>query len=116
MAHAELNRSAVTMDGSRLWGQPALEAEREIRRERQRQYAGRRPEFVRKNQYYYRLVSRMLSLIAEPGCRVLEIRCLDGQLLNSLAPSRGLGIDLTDEMLLVARQRFPRLELLPVRV
>jgi 2-polyprenyl-3-methyl-5-hydroxy-6-metoxy-1,4-benzoquinol methylase len=40
-----------------------------------------------------------------PGARVLEWGCGRGDLLASLAPSRGLGIDLSKKMLVNARER-----------
>lgn len=43
----------------------------------------------------------------EPGLRVLELGCADGDLLASLQPSRGLGIDLSPKMATMARERHP---------
>ena len=82
-----------------LWGVAALEVEREARRERQRQYASKRPGFVASNHYYYEQVRRLLRFVVEPGKRILEVRCLDGHLLNALEPSYGLGIEITEEIL-----------------
>ncbi|HBR93190.1 MAG TPA: glycosyl transferase [Opitutae bacterium] len=41
----------------------------------------------------------------EPGQRVLEFGCGDGELLESLRPSRGLGIDLSSKMIEAAKSR-----------
>lgn len=95
-----------------LWGVAALEVEREARRERQRQYASKRPGFVASNHYYYEQVRRLLRFVVEPGKRILEVRCLDGHLLNALEPSYGLGIEITEEMVGVARRQYPHLDFL----
>jgi SAM-dependent methyltransferase len=93
-----------------LWGIEALDASRNARRQRQSEYARRRERFVRNNRYYNENVFRLLRFIVEKGKRVLDIRCASGLFLDAVKPSRGFGIDITPEMVAVAREAYPHLE------
>jgi SAM-dependent methyltransferase len=93
-----------------LWGVEALDWSRAARKQRQSEYARRREHFVRHNRYYNENIFRLLRFIVEKGKRVLDIRCASGLLLNAVEPSRGLGIDITPEMVEVAQQTYPHLE------
>lgn len=60
--------------------------------------------------YYYDDQRRFLRFLVPPGLRVLEIGCGLGDVLASLEPSRGLGIDLSEAMVKEASRRHPGLE------
>jgi ubiquinone/menaquinone biosynthesis C-methylase UbiE len=62
----------------------------------------------RKNSYYHELLKRSIAETVPPGRRVLEIGTATGEILNSLSPSFGVGIDLSANMIEIARQKFPR--------
>jgi 2-polyprenyl-3-methyl-5-hydroxy-6-metoxy-1,4-benzoquinol methylase len=62
-----------------------------------------------KASYYYGYVMAGLQDIIPPGQRVLELGCGTGAILDSLKPSYGVGIDLSPEMVAVARQKRPHL-------
>ena len=47
-----------------------------------------------------------------PRQRIIEIGCADGRLLAALQPSRGVGVDFSEEMIRRARQNHPHLEFL----
>jgi Glycosyltransferases involved in cell wall biogenesis len=53
---------------------------------------------------------RFYSFNIPEGSKILEIGCCTGDLLNSLKPSRGVGIDISGEMILRAKSNFPHLE------
>jgi SAM-dependent methyltransferase len=59
--------------------------------------------------YYYDYLARVLKARIAPGQRVLEIGCGSGDLLASLAPSFGVGIDLSGKAVGAARIRHPHL-------
>lgn len=59
--------------------------------------------------YYYGLLIRQYRYFIPEGKRVLEVGCGTGCLLNSLKPSFGLGIDISSNMVEVARQKYPHL-------
>jgi len=72
------------------------------------QAAGRH-EWLKKNHYYYDLLTRYLKLAIPENSSVLEIGCGTGELLNALKPSYGVGIDISGKMVDVARSQFPHL-------
>ena len=58
-----------------------------------------RDRWKRKNRYYYSELERICSRLIPPCKSVLEIGCGTGDLLNSVRPDRGLGIDLSRGMI-----------------
>ena len=59
---------------------------------------------------YRALVQGIYKTLVPPGKRVLEVGCGRGDLLAALAPSRGLGLDVSAAMVAAARERHPELE------
>lgn len=53
--------------------------------------------------YYHRYLTRVLRTRIPPGLRILDIGCGGGELLASLQPSRGVGIDLSSTAVAAAR-------------
>lgn len=62
----------------------------------------------KKNWYYYSSIKSYISRIVPEGASVLEVGCGTGQILDSLKPSRGVGIDISGEMIKLASQKFPQ--------
>jgi len=60
--------------------------------------------------YYHQLLQNYYRFLIPAGSRVLELGCGLGDLLASVNPSRGLGVDLSPAMVQSARQRHPQLE------
>ncbi len=60
--------------------------------------------------HYHRLLRQYYAFIIPPGASVLEIGCGRGDLLASLRPARGLGIDFSPAIIDLARQAHPDLE------
>lgn len=67
-------------------------------------------KFQRRNRIYYEDLQRLHQVLVPPGSRVLEIGCGLGDLLASVSPSYGLGIETNEELLNAAAQRHPELE------
>jgi len=44
------------------------------------------------------------------GRSILELGCATGDLLNALKPRRGVGIDFSTKMIILAREQYPKLE------
>jgi 2-polyprenyl-3-methyl-5-hydroxy-6-metoxy-1,4-benzoquinol methylase len=61
------------------------------------------------NSYYHRYLERIYKYNISPGLRVLEIGCGKGNLLASVEPGEGVGVDLSKEMIRQAREKHPRL-------
>jgi len=72
--------------------------------------APERDRWYEKNSYYHGTVERRLSALIPPGSSVLELGCGTGNLLSALKPSRGLGLDISAEMVRLARAKFPGLQ------
>ncbi|MDI6742340.1 MAG: glycosyltransferase [Smithella sp.] len=59
--------------------------------------------------YYQKRLQDVARFVIVPGQRVLEIGCGRGDLLASLKPSYGMGVDFSGEMIRQAKSRHPRL-------
>src|SRR6266581_4334675 len=79
--------------------------------DRRRFYEQRAPLRVRESdRFYQRLLRHYYAFWVPPGLRVLELGCSLGDLLASVRPARGLGIDFSPAMVALARQRHQGLE------
>jgi ubiquinone/menaquinone biosynthesis C-methylase UbiE len=77
-------------------------------REHFERLAPRYDRFKEQKKSYYRQLKRLYSkdFAIPPGSRVLEIGCGTGEILAALRPGFGLGIDLSREMIRIARRKF----------
>ena len=72
--------------------------------------AGEREGWIRRNAAYYDDDRRYFGFIIPPGARVLDLGCGTGNLLASLRPSRGVGVDFSPAMVERGRAEHPELE------
>ena len=72
--------------------------------------AGSRDKWISKNIYYYKNDHAYMKFLVGEGKRVLELGCGTGQLLHSLNPSYGVGVDLSANMVSIAQTNYPDLE------
>lgn len=91
-----------------LWGPAALEAKRQALSQLQARQAPRRERWIQANRYFYNRVTDLLRFLIEPGKRVLDVRCGLGQFLDAVKPAYGVGVDLTEEMVALARAKHPQ--------
>lgn len=63
---------------------------------------------------YHRRLGEVFRFLCPPGKRVLEMGCAYGDLLASLRPSYGVGIDFSSEMIQHAQERHPDLRFLTI--
>jgi SAM-dependent methyltransferase len=63
----------------------------------------------RRNSYYYQWIEKIHKFVIRPNSRVLQIGCETGELLASLNPSYGLGIDADAAKIAVAKEQFANL-------
>jgi len=61
-----------------------------------------------KNSYYYSNIKALISRIIPPGGSVLEVGCGTGEILASMKPKRGVGIDISKKMIELASKKFPQ--------
>lgn len=66
--------------------------------------------------YYHRRLEYIYGLLIPAGARVLELGCGNGDLLASLYPSIGVGVDFSAEMLRLAKARHPGLQFIEADV
>ncbi|HEY9878272.1 MAG TPA: glycosyltransferase [Leptolyngbyaceae cyanobacterium] len=62
-----------------------------------------------RNRYYYRDLERLHQFLIPPDSRVLEIGCGTGDLLRSVAPSVGVGVDFAQTVVDTASKKYPQL-------
>jgi SAM-dependent methyltransferase len=62
--------------------------------------------------WYHARLREIYRFHVNPNQKVLEVGCAEGHLLAALHPSRGVGIDFSEEMLRRARQNYPDLTFL----
>lgn len=60
--------------------------------------------------HYQTLLQRFYRFLVPPGMRVLELGCSSGELLASVEPSRGVGVDFSPAIVDLARRNHPDLE------
>lgn len=93
-----------------VWGPAAIEAHNQEIQLRQIRHAGQRQHWIDSNRYYYRSVYALLRHCIERGKTVLNLRSQTGGLLAALEPSRGVGVEISAEMVEIARTRHPEFE------
>jgi len=69
--------------------------------------AGEYDSWKKKNNYYGRGLRSVIEKYVRPGAKVLEVGCATGDMLASAEPSRGVGIDVSGEMIKIARDKYP---------
>ena len=71
-------------------------------------FATTRRQWRARNAYYHAEVARLARQVVPPGARVLLLGCATGDLLASLRPSFGVGIDVSGAMVREANDRWGR--------
>lgn len=79
-------------------------------REHFNRLAGQRAHWMRKAADYYRDQERYVKFLVPEGLKVLEIGSGLGDLLAALRPTRGVGVDFSENMVGEASRRYPSLE------
>ena len=72
-------------------------------------YARERAKWTAKSRYFYKRDLKNLQNVIPKGARLLEIGCGNGDLLDKLKPSIGVGLDISSMMIEEARKRHPRM-------
>lgn len=74
--------------------------------------AGDYDRWKEKSAYYYGLLAEICREFVPAGRSVLEVGCGTGTLLSRLAPTRGVGVDISPRMVEIAAAKFPGLRFL----
>jgi len=72
--------------------------------------ARKRDSWSGMGRWYHDRLQEIYCFHVNPNQKVLEVGCAEGHLLAVLQPSRGVGVDFSEEMLLRARRNYPNLE------
>lgn len=71
--------------------------------------AENRIRWKKRNRYYHNLLESYFSFFIPSEKKVLELGCGTGELLASVNPIQGVGIDFSKNMIEIAKNRFPNL-------
>lgn len=74
--------------------------------------AANRDRYIKKNRYYYDDLASFFKFHIPEGSSVLEIGCGTGDILNSINPVKGVGIDISSEMVNIAKKKYNHLTFL----
>lgn len=69
-----------------------------------------RRQWIERNRFFYESDWRYLQFLIPEGSRVLDLGSGTGDLLAKLRPSRGLGIDISPNMVELAQAAYPQFE------
>ena len=72
--------------------------------------APNRKEWLSRNQFFHAEILRYCRFVIPENSSVLELGCDTGYLLAGLKPSYGVGVDISPEMLTIAREKYPHLK------
>jgi SAM-dependent methyltransferase len=72
--------------------------------------APERDAWISQNATFYKDDRKYMKFLIPEDQRVLEVGCGTGELLEALAPSAGVGVDFSEEMIAIARQRRPQFD------
>ena len=81
--------------------------EKEVVEEHFDEVAKRYDYWKKKNAYYYENVISHVKRIIPEGSSVLDVGCGTGEVLSAVKPKKGVGIDLSSEMVKLAEKKFP---------
>ncbi|VAX34999.1 Glycosyltransferase [hydrothermal vent metagenome] len=69
-----------------------------------------RDKYRAKNKYYYQQLEKHYRYFIPKGKKVLEVGCGTGDLLKALEPSYGVGVDISEEMVKLAKEKYSNLQ------
>lgn len=72
-------------------------------------HANLRKKWRIKNKYYHTLIEDFYKFHIPPSKKIFELGCSTGNLLYSLKPSKGVGMDISKEMIKIAKKDFAKL-------
>jgi len=72
--------------------------------------APERNRWIERNAFFYGQDEKYMRFLVPEGLRVLDLGCGTGRMLAALKPARGVGVDISSNMIEIARRDFPDLE------
>ena len=71
--------------------------------------AGKSIKWIKLNKFYHKEILRYYQFLIPKNYSILELGCGTGNLIGHLHPSYGVGVDISEEMIKIARKRFPKI-------
>ncbi|MBI4649509.1 MAG: glycosyltransferase [Bacteroidia bacterium] len=68
----------------------------------------KRFKWKKRNRFYHRMLEKYFSFFIPKHSNVIEIGCGTGELLNHIKPSYAMGIDFSEKMINIAKQKYPQ--------
>lgn len=68
-----------------------------------------RDKWIKRNKFYHKTIENQYSFMIPVGSKVLDLGCSTGDLLNSVKPKYGLGVDFSETVVEIAKQKYPHL-------
>jgi len=68
-----------------------------------------RRKWFNKNRFFHNEILRYYRFLIQKNSSILELGCGTGDLIGNLAPSYGVGVDISDGMIKIAKKRFPKI-------
>lgn len=72
--------------------------------------ATERDRWIRRNRYYHQQVAKLYAGLIPPQARVLVVGCQTGDLLASLQPRCGIGLEVIAQLVKIASRKYPQLK------
>ena len=72
--------------------------------------ANKRDKWKKKNSYYHNEIANLCKFLIIPQKKVLDIGCGTGDLLQSVSSNFGVGIDISENMINIAKKKYPNLK------
>jgi ubiquinone/menaquinone biosynthesis C-methylase UbiE len=66
--------------------------------------------WTQRNRYYHQDLAKLHRFLIPAGARVLEVGCGTGDLLTSVQPAVGVGIDFAPALISLAEKKYPQLQ------
>lgn len=66
--------------------------------------------YLRKNWYYHLAIEKLCKFIIPQGSTILDLGCGNGDLINSLKPKSGIGIDLSSKQINIAKRKKTKIK------
>jgi ubiquinone/menaquinone biosynthesis C-methylase UbiE len=74
------------------------------------EFASRLDRWRQRNLYYYQDLEKLHQFLIPANAKVLDIGCGTGDLLAATKPEIGVGIDLSEKVVVIAQQKYPDLQ------
>lgn len=72
--------------------------------------AENRDSWIAKNKFFHEEDHSYMRFLVPEGLKVLELGCGTGELLSALKPAKGVGVDISEKMVEVAKSKFPEMK------